>query len=270
MTDKRLVAPIGIGSGSLVALSAKPATDLIVFVHGFKGSARSTWDDFIGAIQPSASLDLLFYGYNSRPSRLQSLAYQFRQDMLSLLTLDVRSFLTPTVVGYLEERDGELPREAGLHFVAHSLGTVIVRRALIDCLRSEDDSQFRKLTPRSKLFFAPAHKGSDITKLWGTVLSQLPINLDSVLQIAYPVLRDLQPNCASLNELITDYHALQEHDQRTATASRIVTGSEDAVVEQQKFGDDPVTEYVAGRNHRDICKPTAAYPDPVDKLYQTI
>jgi hypothetical protein len=62
--------PWGVGSRTRLSKAAHPMGALI-FVHGFKGDAWTTWLDFPGGLataEKASDYDLFFYGYDSRQS----------------------------------------------------------------------------------------------------------------------------------------------------------------------------------------------------------
>jgi pimeloyl-ACP methyl ester carboxylesterase len=96
----------------------------ILFIHGFSGDAVATWGEFPGLLSAEPGLqgwDIWSLGY---PTRL-------RLDLVGLWSAD------PPLVSLADllrthAQDGRLARYQALALVAHSMGGLIVQRALVD------------------------------------------------------------------------------------------------------------------------------------------
>jgi triacylglycerol esterase/lipase EstA (alpha/beta hydrolase family) len=217
-TNGRALIPIPIGKNSLFAPAPQSRRTLVVFVHGFRGKALSTWlsfPDFVDAFDGLRDADLLFYGYASAPQRMQNMANNLRAHM-DLLWQDVKSLGSQAVYALsqrriLTEAQQSAPWDRVL-FVAHSLGAVVVRRALLDSFLegtgSYTDEHWSRLS--SLCFFAPAHSGADVLKLINETFSTLGLPIGPVLKGRYPCLQDLEKESTALKDLRDDYRDLPE------------------------------------------------------------
>jgi hypothetical protein len=78
---RRSLIPVPLGQNSLFAPTLECDRTLVVFVHGFRGKALSTWlsfPDFVDEFDGLRNADLLFYGYASSPQRMQNIAINLR------------------------------------------------------------------------------------------------------------------------------------------------------------------------------------------------
>ena len=96
-----------------------------------------------------------------------------------------------------------------LIFVAHSLGGLLVKQALIESWKSEQDGQNRNLHKmcRAIMFFGTPHRGSSDAS-WGLILA----NIAKVAQydVNKSILRELDPASGSsaLPVLLEDFNGL--------------------------------------------------------------
>ena len=271
---RRALIPIPIGKASLFAPALECDRKLIVFVHGFRGKALSTWlsfPDFVDEFHGLHNADLIYYGYASRPQRMQNMAINLRMHIDDI-------WYDPGVLGLRvkEVLSGRpKPTDAGKHdfwdrvlFVAHSLGAVVVRRALLDCYlddtgRYGDDHW----SQRSGIcLFAPAHSGANILRLVDETLSTIGIPLAPVLKGIYPCLLDLEEGSTALTALRDDYRELQTDERSLAKAERVILAENDLVVDPARFPGDPVPDQISGKGHIDVCKPDQEFLDPVSKI----
>lgn len=273
-TSSRALIPIPIGKNSLLAPAPKSERKLIVFVHGFRGKALSTWlsfPDFVDNFDALRNSDLLFYGYASAPQRMQNIAINLRLD-IDLLWEDINSLGHHTVAA-LTERLTRIEAQKSTQwdrviFVAHSLGAVVVRRALLDCFLETtgiyNESHWSRLS--QLCLFAPAHSGADILKLIGETFSTLGVPVGPALKGFYPCLQDLEKGCTALNHLRDDYQELPEHCRKQANAASVILAGIDRVVDPARFPGDPIPDQIGMKGHITVCKPSRKFLEPVSKL----
>lgn len=266
----------------------KPNGTLVLFVHGWTGRALDTWTDFPG-VWPDAheGCDLFFYGYSSARPQIEANAAAFT-GFLNWFMADPGTRINQT-----------LPHLPPLHrtafdvkqliIVAHSLGAVIVREALLRVKEMAEayrppigepifldkdvrivgfrrDRYMKHLWAnhwirRTKLvLFAPAHRGSKLAEKWhGRALAR------GVALWALHSVRDLSPKCDYLVALQKRTEAVvQEGWGEPFRSSRIVFPYVDDVVLNGRFPDDPPEEQpFYGKSHSDVCKPSSGWRYPV-------
>lgn len=249
-----------------------PVGSLVLFVHGFRGSAVKTWSDFPGLLpghRSGAGADMIYYGYDGARTRADDSAshlYRFL-DSLGTVPADVINQSLP---------NGAPPRPADFRYdeitvVAHSLGSVVSRRALLNAHRDE-----RPWREKVKLvLFAPAHKGSDVMKIYLeslTIFVPKASAIESMLKVAYPVLRDLSVGCPTLNQLLAEVEEATERGKKNKylLARKVIRGDRDRVAEPLPFSGDATTVVIAGRGHSDICKPSPGFMDPVEQVAEVL
>src|SRR5260370_23024341 len=149
------------GRGTMAHWTCKPADRLVVCVHGFGGSASGTWPDFPALLPQAAALttrDLIFYGYDGRFTQENSSAisfYDFLEQFLANPVAVVNRTQPPTApdrVNFVYSR---------VMIVAHSLGAIVTRRALLHAHQVQlRGSVITWLSTVRMFFFAPAHAGA--------------------------------------------------------------------------------------------------------------
>lgn len=230
-----------------------------------------TWDLFPNLLQEQSSTkgnDIFFYGYESLRQRAAYSAAELRdwlQDIFSQRTAEfVNSLLPPQAP--------RRPADFGYERViisAHSMGAVVVRRALLDLAR-EQNLLFDQVR---LIFFAPAHMGGDIIQLASVALGVLRLPLISpILKLAWPSLRDLEPGSGTLSQLRE--HTIDAIEQARAKrtparhliAETVIHGQKDKIVIQNPFCDDPSLKRAHGKGHMEICKPREGYEEPIAHL----
>jgi alpha-beta hydrolase superfamily lysophospholipase len=256
---------------SLALLSRKPDPALaLVLVHGWGGAARSTWErfpQFIDDLPVAATIDAFFLDYRSTTHTVAWCAGMLREFLGDLATAPTASFINGSLPA------GALPRDTAARYarvvvVAHSMGAVISRRALLD-LGIGDDA----LRRFSLLYFAPAHAGADVAQLIGSGLGLDGIPGARLVGAAARAwlrsLGDLEPRSDALLKLAADTrsaHEARRPDGAPHLRAVVLHGGDDHVVRQDDFEGDPPFIPVMGRNHRTICKPADHYRIPADAL----
>ena len=131
---------------AILCSSPDPDTAL-VFVHGFDGRAVSTWERFPSFIrtEPKAHrADAIFWGYPSRQEDVEFCAQKLRKFLHGLFNDPLEAFLGPTLSRAGSRRPTTF-RYSKVVLCAHSMGAVVVRRALIDF-----DEELDALIPRRR------------------------------------------------------------------------------------------------------------------------
>jgi len=147
----------------------------IVFVHGFGGDIRNTWGqfpDYFAADRRLDGWDVWMLGY---PSKL-------RVDLVGLLSGDPELDKVALRIA-TDAATSELKKYRTLGLIAHSMGGLVVQRALLD------DEKLRRRTSRVILFGTPS----------GGLLKA------SLVRLLKPSLRDMGKDGAFIRRLRSDW-----------------------------------------------------------------
>lgn len=263
---------LDIARGTRIRFAHNPCGRVIVFVHGFTNNPDNTWVDFPMMAPGRANCsgaDLVFYQYDCLKTQPTSSAGVLRQ-FLQLLWRDAPA-ISNAVLPPAAHRPASF-RYQTLTLVAHSLGAVVTRYAMVAAILADPNPD--PWVSQSKLIlFAPAHKGAAITKLGVECLSGLPVigaylnPLISVLKLAYPPLRALEPGSQVLEDLERRCTEIRKTPAGASLrAAHVVWGQHDKVVENLMFADDPTSEVFIGKSHSDVCKPSPQFTRPLEIL----
>lgn len=242
---------ISWGHGSVAYFADRPADRLIVFVHGFGGKAVGTWAgmEALLAEPEAAGADVLFYGYGSlaAPARNSAaLFYNFLSAAAEVKSPWKNALFRAGASMTRDYRD--------IMVVAHSLGAVVVRRALLDAIADGDC-----WTTRTRiLLFGPAHMGTRLTELRKMLKSGIGSILSDIFafaQVRMPVLDDLAQGSPFLAELLDESGAaIARGIVQPVRAEGVVFGERENVVDTTPFCSDPRSVVWEGHDHRTICR----------------
>jgi pimeloyl-ACP methyl ester carboxylesterase len=253
-----------------VRWAIEPVHRAIVFVHGFGGQAESTWDEFstLLPLQPQCiGRDLLFYGYDSLTKQAPVSAAQFLEFLQALATDPYEQVIRPSLQD-ARRVDPDFHYER-ITIVAHSLGAVVVREALIQAAMDEPPAPW--IANIALVLFAPAHSGAAIIPLAEEALGVFPARFGKLAgsgaKLFAQVLSDLEPGSDTLTKLQKDTEALLDRGGFDSLRAKVVViGDRDRIVKAVRFCSDPGPKVVPGMGHIGVCKPCAAYPLPIGHL----
>lgn len=217
---------------------------LIVFVHGFKGLAVETWNDFPYFIKnrPAfANSDILFYGYDS----LDGQAHDQAMDLLKFL----QKYSTPPT-SFREQQPTPYKK---IILVAHSLGAVVARFALLGAIKQQ-----KPWRNQCKLvLFAPAHNGARVQRLMMLSLPGFYKVIGGLFMFKKPILDDLDPASQALKKLASDTLKYQQTAEEALLTALVMEAYGDKIVHNGLFcfdqyhADSPIKR----KSHTDVCKP---------------
>jgi alpha-beta hydrolase superfamily lysophospholipase len=252
--------------------TAVPKT-LVVFVHGFGGQSVATWLQFptlLARESVGSGCDFVFYGYDGRYTRAVFSAAALRHFLRTMLT-EPASIVNPTLDSSVRRNPSFRYERAVL--VAHSLGAVVTRRALLDAHLDHE----AWLSMVQMVLFAPAHRGAEVIRLGMTALTGLPIGkvavlIGPLLEHKFQVLLDLKTTSTTIADLERDARAAAETAGESGflRAARVIFGDRDNIVEPGRFVSDPPPVVIPGRTHTSICKPISLLDAPLIQLKELL
>jgi pimeloyl-ACP methyl ester carboxylesterase len=261
------------GSGTNAYWTLKPGNSgkAIIFVHGFKGEALSTWrcfNDLLPSHTECKDHDLIFYGHDGGRFHVTESAQYLHTFLNTLCT-------TPqTIFGNSFSPSMQRPqafRYDKIMLVAHSLGAVLCRLALLTAHGRAD-----AWAAKTRLvLFAPAHNGSDMPSLLSSALTAFEIPLvkilpDAVLKLRYKGAGDIASGSPLLSEMKqkTD-DAIKAGGADYLKAVKVVWAQNDHVVVNGPFAQDEAAQSFP-LSHVKVCKPVINYLDPITTVLQAI
>ncbi|MBI5430657.1 MAG: hypothetical protein HY938_09415 [Nitrosomonadales bacterium] len=270
----RHVVKLNTPKPSYVMWSIEPATTVIFFVHGFMGSAMSTWREFdsLAPYDPTyEKMDLVFLGYNSVKEQTNISADRILMSCHNLIQ-DPSGCINSTVDFDRFKRSKEHQYQKVV-FVAHSLGAIITRQLLLVA----EQRNYPWLDNVRMVLFAPAHNGAtDVSKLPGSIANLLgPLSpvFSNFISWKAQTLSEIKENSATLKSLEkrTNVSLLTRRQKslslRHLIADKVIFGASEDVVQTPPFCEDPPLDVVPNKGHQDICKPTSNFLDPVSFLH---
>jgi alpha-beta hydrolase superfamily lysophospholipase len=252
-----------------VIFATNPSRKAILFIHGYNGDAINTWSDFhelLPGRPKCAHSDIYFYGYDGLWAELQATAAIFRAFLDNLFNGTNTLFkenLTPSESRPIDFMYDELV------IVAHSLGAVIARRALLDATQIGSD-----WISRIKLvLFAPAHKGARAVDLAMEALSWItPLKFCKIfISFNSPITEQLKPGSQTLKDLLEETNtATKNGGNPHLIAKKVVIAQYDKIVTNERFGNDPPPESIPDTTHTSVCKPKINFLQPISILEDQI
>ncbi|KAL6408503.1 uncharacterized protein AUP68_08360 [Ilyonectria robusta] len=167
----------------------------IIAIHGLNGKAKKTWTDkqsgtfWLEDLLPNAfpTARIMTFGYES------GLAFSKSRSGIDTFALDLLNRLKAV-------RADPKCRGRPLVFIAHSLGGIVVKKALI--LAHQDQDNYGDIIRSTKgiVFLGTPHRGSDLIP-WALLLANLTngVSLGEVIRTA--LLKDLDKDSHVLSEI---------------------------------------------------------------------
>lgn len=255
--------------GHIAYLSTQKTERIIIFIHGFSGSASTTWLNFPGILCNDAlfdATDLIFYDYQSLKYSASDHAgdfYDFLKD--HILTDSSTAYLVRAI-----RRRGLTIRDyKQIIFVAHSLGAIVLREAML----TANDQQMQWLDKTKMILFAPAHLGAHIKPLLFELmdLTLLTKLIGAYVRFQVPVLHDLEEDSIIINKIFSESKQLQEKGLGNFTkAAKVIHAKGDKVVNNNRFLQDKPAFRIEKTSHKKVCKPIDWYMHPVDQLIKEL
>jgi hypothetical protein len=243
---------------------------LIIFIHGFNGSTKTTWPNFPSLLPQSSKAgvcDIVFYGYDGLYTQSNNSAikfYRFLDDFLR----EPAKLINETILYDTKKRSTSFKYERVI-IVAHSLGAVITRQALLRAhsLHHSSGQTLPWLDMIEMIFFAPAHNGAYAASLAHSLLGKLGRTIPSIgghaLLYKMPLIQDLQPSSPVISLLkdntIKAIKSLPATSRKGYLVARHVVWAElEKTVVNMDYCEDPTAELLDGKDHQGVCKPESS------------
>ena len=205
---------------------------------------------------------MFFYGYDGLRAELNASAAIFCA-FLDRLFAATKRYLNQNLPPSAQ-RDNNF-KYSELVIVAHSLGAVIARRALLNATLNKS-----KWFPKKKIvLYAPAHKGANVVSLAMEALSIFPFLRFFSLALRYksPLIDQLKPNSETLTNLLRDAKVARKGGRNPHLVPiKVIIAEYEEIVINDQFCDDPAPVAIAGTSHTTVCKPRRSFLLPLTHL----
>ena len=172
----------------------------VVAVHGLQGNAIKTWEhsngkmwlkDFLPPDLPFARI--MTFGYDSTVLLSKSVA-QIEDKALELLNQLSLERISPDSNG------------RPIVFIGHSLGGILVKKAIILAHERSDEPEFKDILDNTKgiAFLGTPHRGSD-SAWWGAVVANIVKGLSMGTSTNSRLVSDLKKDSTSLSSISTQF-----------------------------------------------------------------
>ena len=239
----------------------------IVFIHGYGGDPLRTWSQFDQLLPLSscgAAADIVFFGYDG-----------LRADMVASSAI-FRSFLQRLFQDGYKIVNHCLPAPAArpqnfeykqLTIVAHSLGAVTARRALLDATKCNAPW----VGNVNLVLYAPAHMGARVTDLALEVAGSMSFLrfFGAGARFQSPLIDQLKSGSKHLTDLLKETHFYTKQGRNKHLLAKLVVIAEyEKIVDNSAFANDPAPVTIRDTTHTSICKPSRSFRQPLELIEQ--
>ena len=253
----------------------------VIFVHGFAGSAKTTFADFLSLVDDDEtadrwweSADLYFYHYH-----LDSIFRKVPENKIRLANFIDQIYPEPPqqmfAAGAAVLRNDF--KYEDLVLVGHSEGGLLLRKVIVDVADSDErienykfglrfgqtaaEPEPRGLEKASMRLFAPAIGGESVTGILG-LLCNLPV-ISLVPKLAgAKVTMNAQATSVSVPRSATDEYT--DYLKMPCFRAHILWADRDQIVVAEKYRrDSECRNRPLGSSHTSVCKPKRNYLLPI-------
>ncbi|KAI9713377.1 MAG: hypothetical protein M1812_006655 [Candelaria pacifica] len=228
----------------------------IVAVHGLGGGWRKTWND--AESRKNWLRDYLPRQLESQGRQARVLSYGYNSGgILSKAVGNIDDVAQELLVRLQGRRSSSAEKSRPILFIAHSLGGVVVKKAMI--IAHERSSKFGDLRDKVQafVFLGVPHKGSDLA-FWYKYVIEVSTNLQMGFAGNPNFVAHLQKNSENLANISTqsierlqsptiDIRTFYESDK---ILNQLIVDKSSAVLNLQ----NEIATQISSTNHRTICK----------------
>lgn len=243
----------------------------VIFIHGFNGSARGTWTDFLSLVDdPNAAsgwwerADLFFFDY-----QWDSVFRQLTNNTLTIYKFVNDVFPKPEAIGRAHSFRSEAFEYDNLTLVGHSEGGLLLRRVIVRAAQLDtaidvfmEKSLYEKATrpaPEGMLkadmrLFAPALGGDMQSGIVG-ILSSLPVVSHALSASAAK--KGMDQGSPSVIEARKRSDNYAKYLRLPCFEAHITWAEKDSIINSEKYDrDHECLNFPSGSSHTSVCKPT--------------
>jgi pimeloyl-ACP methyl ester carboxylesterase len=251
----------------------------VVFIHGFNGSARGTWTDFLSLVDdPQAcsawweAADLFFYHY-----QWDSVFRQLTNNALKIFNFIEEIFPQPNIIGRAHAYRSNQFQYEELILVGHSEGGLLLRKVIVEAAERDTnilafmrDAKYSKLAQpagegmlKAKVrLFAPALGGDMQSGLVG-VLASLPVVSHALSSSAAK--KGMDQGSPAVTEARRRTDRYTEFVWFDCFRAHIIWAEKDSIINSEKYTEDKQCHnFPTGSSHTSVCKPSLTYTLPLD------
>jgi pimeloyl-ACP methyl ester carboxylesterase len=251
----RMLTPVAAKSEACWALHENGK--LLLFVHGFGGSATGTWRSFRELLLEDpvfSGYDMVFYGYESRRARA-SVSAELLFDFVNRFLRAPSSFANHSLE---VSRDDDF-KYSEIFLISHSLGGPVTRAMLVDAWKNK----VPWLRNVRMIFYAPATAGARVEKLARSAGTQGILSLTLFWFWAvyrWPVMDDLRKDSKFLANLLSETRrGLRSRNGGVFQSRGTIFGERENIVEKAELDCDKpyIKPPFRDKDHFTVCKPNS-------------
>lgn len=246
-------------------VSRRPATRLVIFVHGWRGDATSSWGGFYTPPNDDwwQDADLVFVQYDSTAETVTATSDRIRRQIGDFFPVPYKRMLVDEEGPVRADFDSPYDE---LVLVGHSLGGLVLRRALVDSMHEWRASGYRAgqrpvILEAALRLFSPASAGFQPRGLLGAFKSA-PLWWIAEMFLTSGAYPDLQRGSVLIKQTQDWTEAYGGDGRASALAASILWANPERVVITDRYETDARTQTADKTTHSSVCKPSDKYTLP--------